>query len=97
MAVQDGVLSDSELNDFQVHCFAVPLQPEELSGVKTVVLKGMREVSLPPANLQRTDSPQVRVILHLSREACRCLWRGLILMLHRSEPLSSSRKCTRVA
>ena len=45
MAVQDGVLSDGELNDFQVHCFAVPLQPEELSGVKTVVLKGMREVS----------------------------------------------------
>ena len=44
MAVQDGVLSDSELNDFQVHCFAVPLQPEELSGVKAVVLKGMREV-----------------------------------------------------
>ena len=51
MAVQDGVLSDSELNDFQVHCFAVPLQPEELSGVKTVVLKGMPEVSLLPCDV----------------------------------------------
>ncbi|CAK0731768.1 hypothetical protein CVIRNUC_000040 [Coccomyxa viridis] len=40
---KDGVLSDGELNDFQVHCFAVPLQPEELSGVKTVVLKGLQE------------------------------------------------------
>lgn len=48
MSVQDGVLSDGELNDFQVHCFAVPLQPEELSGVKTVVLKGLQEVKPSP-------------------------------------------------
>ncbi len=43
-AVQDGVLSDSELNDFQVHCFAVPLQPEELAGVKAVVTQKLPEV-----------------------------------------------------
>lgn len=44
-AAQDGVLSDSELNNFQVHCFAVPLQPEELAGVKAVVSQKMPEVS----------------------------------------------------
>lgn len=33
---QDGVLSNEELNDFQVHCFALPLQPEELAGVKAM-------------------------------------------------------------
>ena len=38
------MLSDSELNDFQVHCFAVPLQPEELAGVKAVVSQKMPEV-----------------------------------------------------
>ena len=43
-AAQDGVLSDSELNDFQVHCFAVPLQPEELAGVKAVVTQKLPEV-----------------------------------------------------
>ena len=43
-AAQDGVLSDSELNDFQVQCFAVPLQPEELAGVKAVVSQKMPEV-----------------------------------------------------
>ena len=52
------MLSDSELNDFQVHCFAVPLQPEELAGVKAVVSQKMPEVSgtmsalplMPPAS-----------------------------------------------
>ena len=39
------MLSDSELNDFQVHCFAVPLQPEELAGMKAVVPQKMPEVS----------------------------------------------------
>ena len=29
--MQDGIPSDSELNNFQVHCIAVPLQPEELA------------------------------------------------------------------
>ena len=43
-AAQDGILSDSELNHFQVHCFAVPLQPEELAGVKAVVSQKMPEV-----------------------------------------------------
>lgn len=33
---QDGMLSDAELNDSQVHCFVVPLQPEELAGVKAI-------------------------------------------------------------
>lgn len=34
---RDGVLSDAELNAFQVHCFNAPLQTEELVGVKEVV------------------------------------------------------------
>lgn len=33
----DGVLSDAELNAFQVQCFSAPLQQEELIGVKQVV------------------------------------------------------------
>ena len=45
VAAQDGILSDSELNHFQVHCFAVPLQLEELAGVKAVVPQKMPEVS----------------------------------------------------
>lgn len=36
-ADRDGVLSDAELNAFQVECFNAPLQPEELVGVKQVV------------------------------------------------------------
>ena len=49
--MQDGVLSDAELNDFQVHCFAVPLQPEELAGVKAVVSQKLPEVGiLPPSS-----------------------------------------------
>ena len=43
-AMQDGALSDSELNTFQVHCFQAPLQPEELSGVKKVVADQMQRV-----------------------------------------------------
>ena len=46
--MQDGVLSDAELNDFQVHCFAVPLQPEELAGVKAVVSQKLPEVVILP-------------------------------------------------
>lgn len=46
--MQDGVLSDVELNDFQVHCFAVPLQPEELAGVKAVVSQKLPEVDILP-------------------------------------------------
>ncbi|GJP55606.1 hypothetical protein CLOM_g14555 [Closterium sp. NIES-68] len=37
----DGVLSDNELNAFQVECFSVPLQPAELVGVKRVVAEKM--------------------------------------------------------
>lgn len=49
--MQDGVLSDAELNNFQVHCFAVPLQPEELAGVKAVVSQKLPEVGiLPPSS-----------------------------------------------
>jgi len=33
----DGVLSDEEINEFQMKCFNAPLQPEELAGVKDVV------------------------------------------------------------
>lgn len=40
---QDGALSDAELNAFQVRCFAAPLQPEELAGVKRVVSDKMKE------------------------------------------------------
>ncbi|GAB4823148.1 hypothetical protein N2152v2_010194 [Parachlorella kessleri] len=39
----DGVLSDAELNAFQVACFNAPLQPEELVGVKEVVSQGVKE------------------------------------------------------
>ncbi|KAK9846318.1 hypothetical protein WJX81_001431 [Elliptochloris bilobata] len=40
---RDGALSDAELNAFQVRCFAAPLQPEELAGVKRVVADKMKE------------------------------------------------------
>lgn len=43
---QDGILSDDELNAFQIKCFSAPLQPEELSGVKAVVASKMRQVRL---------------------------------------------------
>uniref|UniRef100_A0A7N0TLT9 Mitochondrial Rho GTPase n=1 Tax=Kalanchoe fedtschenkoi TaxID=63787 RepID=A0A7N0TLT9_KALFE len=33
----DGVLSDAELNNFQIKCFDAPLQPAEIVGVKRVV------------------------------------------------------------
>ena len=44
---QDGALSDAELNAFQVRCFAAPLQPEELAGVKRVVADKMKEARPP--------------------------------------------------
>ncbi|XP_031263772.1 mitochondrial Rho GTPase 2 isoform X2 [Pistacia vera] len=46
----DGVLSDVELNDFQVKCFNAPLQPAEIVGVKRVVqekqLDGVNDLGL---------------------------------------------------
>ena len=74
-AAQDGVLSDGELNDFQVHCFAVPLQPEELAGVKAVVSQKMPEVRramssdlmllpMPPASFASWPSKQRRHRAH---------------------------------
>lgn len=33
----DGILSDIELNKFQVECFNSPLQPAEIIGVKSVI------------------------------------------------------------
>jgi len=33
----DGILSDVELNKFQVECFNSPLQPAEVAGVKSVI------------------------------------------------------------
>ncbi|OMP05024.1 Small GTPase superfamily [Corchorus olitorius] len=38
----DGVLSDAELNEFQVKCFNAPLQPAEIVGVKRVVQERIR-------------------------------------------------------
>ncbi|KAL9934228.1 hypothetical protein V8E36_006684 [Tilletia maclaganii] len=35
---QDGVLNDRELNNFQRRCFDAPLHPQELEGVKELVL-----------------------------------------------------------
>jgi hypothetical protein len=45
--VQDGVLNDAELNEFQVQCFSAPLQPEELAGVRKVVSQKMPQVGVP--------------------------------------------------
>ena len=42
--MQDGALSDTELNSFQVNCFSAPLQPEELIGVRRVVSESMPQV-----------------------------------------------------
>lgn len=42
--MQDGALSDDELNAFQVNCFSAPLQPEELAGVKAVVQQKLPQV-----------------------------------------------------
>ena len=39
-ADRDGLLSNSELNEFQRKCFNVPLQQQEMDGVKSVVMKG---------------------------------------------------------
>ena len=47
VGAQDGALSDAELNAFQVRCFAAPLQPEELAGVKRVVADKMKEARRP--------------------------------------------------
>ncbi|KAA8545102.1 hypothetical protein F0562_019886 [Nyssa sinensis] len=40
---RDGVLSDAELNDFQVKCFNAPLQPSEIVDVKRVVQEKLPE------------------------------------------------------
>ncbi len=45
--VQDGALSNKELNAFQTKCFSAPLQPEELVGIKKVVKDRVPNVSLP--------------------------------------------------
>ncbi|XP_047335459.1 mitochondrial Rho GTPase 2-like [Impatiens glandulifera] len=39
----DGVLNDTELNEFQVKCFNTPLQPAEMVGVKRVVQEKLPE------------------------------------------------------
>ncbi|WFD30913.1 ERMES complex Ca(2+)-binding regulatory GTPase gem1 [Malassezia sp. CBS 17886] len=36
---KDGVLNDEELNDFQFRCFDVPLQLQELDGIKQLVFQ----------------------------------------------------------
>ncbi|KAJ7977981.1 Mitochondrial Rho GTPase [Quillaja saponaria] len=40
---KDGVLSDAELNDFQVKCFNAPLQPSEIVEVKRAVQEKLPE------------------------------------------------------
>lgn len=44
--LQDGALSNKELNAFQTKCFSAPLQPEELVGIKKVVADKVPGVSL---------------------------------------------------
>ncbi len=34
---QDGLLNDEELNKFQVECFNVPLQPQEITALKSII------------------------------------------------------------
>lgn len=40
---KDGVLSYSELNEFQKVCFKLPLQQQELEGIKELVTGGCPE------------------------------------------------------
>ena len=39
----DGLLSDDELNAFQVKCFGSPLQPQALEDVKCIVKRTIRD------------------------------------------------------
>ena len=39
----DGILNDREIYQFQRRCFNVPLQPQALEDVKTVVRKHISE------------------------------------------------------
>lgn len=57
VGLQDGVLNDRELNEFQVQCFSAPLQPEELAGVKKVVAQKMPQVGQTTLRIQLKDSP----------------------------------------
>lgn len=45
---KDGVLSDAELNDFQLLCFNAPLQLQELEGIKHLVMEGATTQNDPP-------------------------------------------------
>ena len=40
---RDGLLSDAELNDFQVKCFGIPMPKEDLEGIKRVVKENCPE------------------------------------------------------
>lgn len=44
---KDGVLSDEELNAFQLLCFNAPLQLQELEGIKHLVMDGAEAMSDP--------------------------------------------------
>lgn len=57
MGLQDGVLNDTELNEFQVQCFSAPLQPEELAGVKKVVAQKMPQVGQTTLRIQLKNFP----------------------------------------
>ena len=60
--LQDGALSNKELNAFQTKCFSAPLQPEELVGIKKVVADKVPGVSLWLCSAS-----------HSCQEACRLL------------------------
>ena len=60
--LQDGALSDAELNAFQVNCFSAPLQPEELSGVRKVVSESMPQVR----HLHSTEMQLLKALIPLT-------------------------------
>lgn len=62
VGAQDGALSDTELNAFQVRCFAAPLQPEELAGVKRVVADKMKEARRPGLPLESPPPGRIAVV-----------------------------------
>ncbi|WFC99154.1 ERMES complex Ca(2+)-binding regulatory GTPase gem1 [Malassezia yamatoensis] len=45
---KDGVLSDEELNNFQLLCFNAPLQLQELEGIKQLVMENGDNLMNPP-------------------------------------------------
>ena len=67
--MQDGALSDAELNKFQVKCFNAPLQPTELAGVKEVVGERLAGVSLASCLVMHTHQTDPGLVLTPSCQA----------------------------